>query len=228
MGKAEDGFFGDLKGDLTLKHGNVRMLLGEVTGRGAYQLGVHTWLVHAYGGLGSQNGERNTEATFVHARWTAMWDPWVGSELFGQLQYDAFIDLSLRTLVGAGPRFAILLEEWIELYGGTGYMLEREVLSIPQSDPHPQRTLNHRWTSYVSFKLQFDEIVSARSVLYVQPRFDQFSDYRILEQLELQVKVAKHLALVNTFELRYDSDPPSQVRRLDLVLKVGLRVGSDL
>lgn len=227
LGDPPDGPHGDLKADLALKRGNTELLQLGGSGRAYYQAGVHTPLLFMRGELGSENDERFTENGFIHARWTAMWHPRVGSELFGQVQYDAFIDLKFRGLIGAGPRFAVLLEDWVELYLGTGYMLEREVLSIPSTDPHPRRTLAHRSTTYVSIKIAAAETVSLRNVAYVQPRWDRFSDVRVLDELELEVDANDYLAIVNTLGFRYDSDPPSTVRDYDLDLKIGLRITSD-
>jgi len=227
LGDPADGLHGDLKADLALKRGNAELLQVGSSARAFYKAGVHTPLLFVRGELGSENDERFIENGFIHGRWTAMWHPRVGSELFGQVQYDAFIDLKFRALAGAGPRFAVLLEDWIELYVGTGYMIEREVLSIPSTDPHPRRTLNHRSTSYVSVKIAAAEALALRSVAYVQPRWDQFDDVRVLEELELQVAISDYVAIVHSLSFRYDSEPPSTVRDHDLDLKVGVRVTTD-
>jgi hypothetical protein len=227
LGAPPDGLHGDLKADLALKRGNTELLQAGASGRAFYHAGVHTPLLFARGEVGSQDDKRFAEKAFVHARWTAMWHPRVGSELFGQLQYDAFISLKFRALVGAGPRIALLLEDWIDLYFGTGYMLEREVLSIPSTDPHPRTTLAHRSTSYLSLKIALAEMLALGNVAYVQPRWDRFSDVRVLDELELQFDVNAYVAIVNTLSFRYDSDPPSTVRSYDIDLKLGIRVTSD-
>lgn len=227
LGDPPDGLHGDLKADLALKRGNTELLQAGASGRTFYHAGVHTPLLFARGEVGSEDGDTFTENAFVHARWTAMWHPRVGSELFGQLQYDAFIDLKFRALIGAGPRFALLMEDWIDLYLGTGYMLEREVLSIPSTDPHPRRTWAHRSTSYLSVKIALADALALGNVTYVQPRWDRPSDVRVLDELELALDANAYVALVNTFSFRYDSDPPSTVRDYDIDLKVGVRVTSD-
>jgi hypothetical protein len=227
LGEPAEGLHGDLKADLALKRGNTELFQLGTSGRTFYQAGVHTPLLFARGEIGTQSDERFAENGFVHARWTAMWHPRVGSELFGQIQYDAFIDLKFRALVGAGPRFMVVDAAWIELYLGTGYMLEHEVLSIPADDPHPRSTLHHRSTSYASLKLALAETVALTNVAYLQPRWDRPSDYRVLEELELQAGVGDFVALVSSLVFRYDSDPPSTVVRYDLSLKLGVRLTSD-
>jgi hypothetical protein len=227
LGDPEQGLHGDLNADLALKRGNAEFMQLGSTARTFYREGVHTPLLFVRGELGTENDERFTENGFVHARWTAMWQKTVGSELFGQLQYDAFIDLKFRALIGAGPRFVVAQEDWLELYFGTGYMLEREVLSIPAREPHPRQTLHHRSTSYVSFKVALADALALSNVAYFQPRLDRVGDFRVLEELELQLDANDYVAIVNTLIYRFDSDPPSTVGRYDLNLKVGVRITSD-
>jgi hypothetical protein len=227
LGEPAEGLHADLKADLALKRGNTEFFQLGAAGRTFYQTGVHTPLLFARGEIGSENDERFSENGFVHARWTAMWQERVGTEVFGQLQYDAFIDLKFRALIGAGPRFMVVDEAWIELYLGTGYMLEHEVLSIPPGDPHPRRTLHHRSTSYASLKLALADALALTNVAYFQPRWDRPSDYRVLEELELQADVNDYVALISSMVFRYDSDPPSTVVRYDVSLKLGVRLMTD-
>lgn len=224
LGVPSPGFQGDFKGDLALKRGNVELLQVGGSGRVFYQTGVHTPLLFARAEFAEQGGERFAETTFVHARWTAMWLPRLGSEVFAQLQYDAFLRLTFRALSGFGPRFAVVLEKWLELFAGTAYMLEREVLDIAPTNSHPQRTLNHRWTTYGSIKLKLGEVLGLSNVAYVQPRIDRFADVRFLDELELQARLHEHLSLVDALVLRFDSDPPDGVRKWDLGLTAGLRI----
>jgi putative salt-induced outer membrane protein YdiY len=227
LGEPAEGLHGDLKADLALKRGNSEFFQLGSAGRTFYRAGVHTPLLFARGEIGTENDERFSENGFVHARWTAMWHPRFGSELFGQLHYDAFIDLKFRALIGAGPRFMVVDEASLELYLGTGYMLEHEVLSVPADEPHPRRTLHHRSTSYAALKLAVTEALALTNVAYFQPRWDRPRDYRVLEELELQADINDYLALVSSVVLRYDSDPPSTVVGYDLNLKLGVRLTSD-
>lgn len=227
LGDPPQGLHGDLKADLALKRGNSELFQLGSSGRAFYRAGIHTPLLFARGEIGTENDERFAEKGFVHARWTAMWFPRAGSELFGQIQYDAFIDLKFRALIGAGPRFVVVEEDWIELYVGTGYMLEREVLTIPAADPHPRHTLHHRSTSYVSLKTALADALTLTNVAYFQPRWDRFSDFRVLEELELQAHTNEYVALVSSLAFRFDSDPPSTIVRYDLDLKVGVRITSE-
>lgn len=224
-GAPQEGLLGDLSTDLALKGGNADFFRVAGTARLAYQRGIHTPLLYTRSEFGNAGGEDFAENAFVHARWTAMWFPRVGSELFGQLQYDRFVRMNFRALLGGGPRFVVLQGDAVQLYLGTGYMLEREVLDIPEDDPHPRLTLYHRSTSYLSLKVALSDSLLLTNVGYVQPRFDRPSDVRVLDDLELQVAVDDHFKLVQSLVFAYDSDPPSVVRaRYDIMLTAGLRL----
>ncbi|MDD9944437.1 MAG: DUF481 domain-containing protein [Myxococcales bacterium] len=225
LGQPEQGVHGSVKGDVSLRRGNVELFELGGDAKLFYQTGYHTPLVAVRAELGKQGGERFAENAFVHARWTAMWLERLGTEVFGQVQYDSFVRLKFRTLIGAGPRAAVVVLDWLECFVGTGYMLEREVLKIPATDSHPQTTLNHRSTTYAAIKVRLSPVLKLNNVTYLQPRFDHLRDVRVLEELELELAATEQIQVVNTFSMRLDSDPPDQVRKLDLGLTVGFRVG---
>ena len=62
------------------------------------------------------------------------------------------------------------------------------------------------------------------SITYVQPRFDRFSDLRILQDAALEVDVVKHLSLLVGVTVAYDSDPPDGVETTDISFAPVLRV----
>ena len=57
---------------------------------------------------------------------------------------------------------------------------------------------------------------------YIQPRCADFKDIRILTETVLQVELSKHVSLTVPFSMRYDSEPPDDIRSLDTSLGTGL------
>lgn len=224
---AEDGFHGDLKGDLALKRGNVNLFQVGTGAKAFYQTGIHTPMIFGRAEYGEEDNAQFSKLAFLHARWTAMWHERIGSELFGQIEYNENIKMKFRGLLGAGARLMLVKAAWIESYFGTGYMFEREVLSFAaDEDPgnHPLTTDFHRWTSYLSVTVALNEILDFSSVTYVQPRFSDFGDTRVLENADLSVQVSERFSLVNTLSLRIDTRPPKSVKKTDLGLTVGVRL----
>ena len=89
---------------------------------------------------------------------------------------------------------------------------------------HPARETVHRWNNYLSFLFKISESVAFTAAVYVQPRFDDFNDVRVLEESILSFKITKYLSFDAIFNLRYDSRPPDNVKDLDLALVNGFSV----
>ncbi len=232
-----DGFNGSLDFSLTHRSGNVSLLLAGTSVRAQWaRLKPKTStasadrledLVYFIGDLsiGIRTGERFKNAGFGHLRWTHMWSSFVGSELYGQVQYNEFIRLQRRLLGGLGARLELLEGEKGEVVIGTGYMLEFEQNDVPLDGPDEKRVLAHRWTSYLSLKgyLKHPNVTVVETI-YAQPRLTDFGDYRILNEAELSVAVTDNLSLVAGLYLRYDSQPVAEVERLDLTIMNKLRL----
>jgi hypothetical protein len=68
-----------------------------------------------------------------------------------------------------------------------------------------------------------DRALVLRSTTFVQPRFDDPSDVRILEGVQLEGRIER-FALGLDAEVQWDSRPPLGVYQLDLVVASYLRV----
>lgn len=172
--------------------------------------------------------QRIVNTGYAHARFTTMWHRRFGMELFLQTQYNEFTLLRSRLLAGTGVRVEAVHREHFRLWGGTGYMVEHEVLNVVRGDPHPGRLVNHRWSSYVGAVLQFAKgRISVQETLYVQPLWARPSDVRVLSDLGVIGKVTEVLSLGFNLEINYDSMPPQTIAPLDLSLRsaVTLRFG---
>lgn len=163
---------------------------------------------------------------FAHTRYTRMWWPRLGSDVFAQAQYNELVLLRSRALVGAGVRVDPVNRRVLQVWGGSGYMAEREKNDTIPGDPHPSLVVNHRWTHYAVVQLRlWNAAIVARNTLYAQPRFDDFGDVRILESVQLEARATPVLALGVEFEAQHDSRPPLTVQHTDLHVGSYLRVG---
>lgn len=222
VGDPEEGFSGNVGASLDLKRGAVAYLELKGSTQNIYHYGVHTWLLSGNAGYGKTEGEKFAQRFFTHFRWTAMWHPRIGSELFTQVEYDEFLRQRLRSLLGSGPRVLVIDDETFQAFWGVAYMLEREILDIPPDNPHPQRGYYHRISSYLSLKWQPTENVNIVQTIYVQPRIDAFSDLRMLEQADLVVKLFDALSLKTSLTVLYDGRPPAGVVKTNLYLTQGV------
>jgi Protein of unknown function, DUF481 len=209
----KEGVQGWLKGGVTWKTGNSNSISTAWGGRLSYHRGVHTPFVQLSFNYSVATDAIYENKGFAHLRWPAMWHRRVGSELFSQVEFNDFTSLIVRTLVGAGVRVAAVLHKKFDLYVGSGYMFEYEKLSDvdPLADDHPSETKYHRWTNYVSFRFLVSKWFVLSNVVYLQPRFRDFGDFRFLESLSAMFRIYKNLHLLQLLTVAYDSRPPAHI-----------------
>lgn len=231
------GLSGGLDASLALARGNVNLL--DVGGAGRVQFQtlhpvtapdelpfVAQRAFLTLSGRYSENGGRVLlSQAFAHARWTGMWHPRVGSDVFAQYQYNQFLRLQGRAIAGAGVRVeAVHLKDFM-LWGGSGYLFEYDRVTVQPGAADAPETFEHRWTNYLTARLAlFEAHLLLQNTVYFQPRFDAFADFRLLEELEVLAKVTEVLALGLTVSVLYDSAPPTGVVPTDLRLVSTVRL----
>lgn len=170
-------------------------------------------------------GEVVVDEGFAHARWTAMWLPRVGSEVFAQYQYNEFQRLLDRAVTGTGVRVDAVHARELMLWGGSGYMFEYNRIDVLPGATDDPETYEHRWTNYLALSLApAGDALTVRNIVYFQPRFDAFDDFRLLDELELMANVGETFSLGTSLTLFHDSAPPTAVQRTDLRLASKVRV----
>lgn len=163
-------------------------------------------------------GERIfSNLAFSHVRWTRMWRPRLGTEVFAQLQFDEFLALRLRALTGAYVRWVPIMVKGFTLALGTGYMPEYEIFDAQAVGPtYRSPRLNHRWTSYVMLTGTPNENVQVQFTSYIQPRLDRFQDLHMLQSLSASAKLVDHLSLTLNVEVQTDLEPPPTIEPVDV------------
>ncbi|MBC7173324.1 MAG: hypothetical protein H5U40_12875, partial [Polyangiaceae bacterium] len=203
----EDHWSGNIDGSLALARGNVNLLDVGGGARVQYQTLYPSPAVEpeepaappflrqrvflrASTRFAEQNDSNIINQGFVHLRWSAMWHRRVGSDLFSQHQFNQFFRLRVRSLLGAGLRLAMVHEPRFLLWGGSGYMFERERIDVQEGATDAPRSTAHRWATFCTARLVLAEgRFLVQNTIFFQPRFDAFADYRLLEELEAMAKL---------------------------------------
>lgn len=163
--------------------------------------------------------------SFAHARWTAMWFKRLGTELFAQHQYAKFERLQARVLGGVGLRAVPIHHDMLKVAVGTGYMLEFERLIELEGSILPRESVAHRWTSFLNMQWSIIEgRLTLSNVVYVQPRLDDFSDFRVLEEVALDVAVTDVFSFGTALRVAHNSEPPEEVVATDLELSQTIKL----
>ncbi len=238
---AQEGFSGGADLSFAMRSGNVNLL--NVAGGGIVQYQVHRprsdWedipddqpplIAHTAFIIGNYRFAQRVDDPivnqgFLHARWTAMWFPRLGTEVFGQYGFNEFLLLQARALGGVGVRLDMIQTPDIKIWGGTGYMLEYNRITVAEGASDAPEDLQNRWTNYISARATvFEGRLLLQNTLYVQPRLTDFEDLRLLEVFEALAPIHERFAIGVDFSLLYDGRPPTGVEATDITLSTTLK-----
>lgn len=216
------GRSGSFTGNLTISTGNVDFIQLGLNGRHYVVDSTATTLFVGNGGIGLVGRSRFASSGLLHLRRTYAWHDWVSPEWYLQMNYDRSQNLAFRVVAGSGIRTAVAEGEWGQFGAGAALMLEHERLDLPDTALHPRETNALRLSSFLTTKLTPTETLVITSTTYVQPEIGAFSDLRILENFRLAATVTERVSITISFDLRYDSDPPDAIARLDSTLRTGI------
>lgn len=220
---AKDGLTGELTAKVSWREGNNPII--DVGGIGSVVFRHRCWLglALARGEYGKSRGVTLTRKTFEHVRGRRTLSQHWRWEAFGQHEYDQFRRLSLRAVAGTGPAIQVLDRERVGLLVGASYLLEYERLDRREGTVDAgSRTFSHRASVYVTGHEDPKADVSIVQTIYVQPRFADPTDLRLLGELAVQHKLTTHLALKDSLTVAYDSSPPDGIQRYDTALEIAV------
>lgn len=181
----------------------------------------HLAFARAAADFGAARGTTNVAKWVAHARYNYDVTDSIALEALAQVQRDRFRRLSLRDLYGAGLRFSIYESKDDEVFCGTTYLLEHEVVGDVPGSPGTNN-LWHRSSDYFGVNLNVSPIVTASTVLYAQPRFDRPLDFRVLSDTVVAFTITKLLSAGVSGTVWYDNRPPAGVHPYDLAIKNSL------
>ena len=220
----EEGFRAEIRFGVDWREGNTAVRLLRLSGNGSYRTDASLVLFLARGEIGEKRGERFASAVFEHVRYRHRLAPHWQVEGFVQHEYDEFRRLSLRALVGTGLRFEWRFGERGLVAVGTAAMAELERLRDGEPEDAGGTAFAPRSSSYLSVEVALDERVELKETLFVQPRFDDPRDVRILNETTLSVRVRRRVTLPTSFTVRHDSEPPEGVKSTDTALRTSFAI----
>ncbi len=210
-----------LDGSLNGHAGNTQTMAVSASLFGAITERPHVFFAKGSADYGEASGETNISRWLVHARYNYELTDVVALEALAQGQHDSFRRLTVRDLYGAGLRFTVYEAERLNLFAGTTYLFEHEILSDVEGSPGGADTY-HRSSDYFGLNARLDDRVVASLVSYFQPRFDRPKDFRILSEGVISVTLTKRLAASVSGSLWYDNEPPFGVKTYDVEIKNSL------
>lgn len=157
---------------------------------------------------------------FLHLRYNQKLSNLFRLEAFIQSQHNELLNINARNLIGAGIRFKLLSKENLRLYLGKAYMYEEE-----KSDAFNVKDYNHRGSTYLSMSATFPKSnVEITNTIYYQPLYQDFSDYRVLEQLKIGIPVSDVIGFYTLLDYYHDSTTPSGDSQFSTNISIGLDI----
>jgi hypothetical protein len=216
-GLATSGISGDIGVTYSLTLGNSELYELGITPNAVWRFQRHQiFTVNELERVSSGDGTIINKG-FSHLRYNFDLTRIFVYEAFGQAQYDKSQDLTARYLAGTGLRIKIIRQDRILLAIGVTGMYEYEELSSGEI------TRLARSSYYISIKINDGDRLSLGATAYFQPAVSDWSDLRILTEVDLSVTIAGNIAFTHSLGYRYDSDPPAGIREYDLEIKNGLK-----
>lgn len=158
-------------------------------------------------------GVKSAEDTYAHIRYIHSYDDIknVNWEVFAQSETNQFTNITERFISGGGLRFNIHDDEAGLFYLGTGAFYEH--INYSTSVDPTENSL--RGNFYFAYKKDFSKASTVSYTMYYQPRANNYHDYLLLHNLELQVNI--YLKLYLSFKLKYqeDSQPAVGIQQND-------------
>lgn len=219
------GLHTSLEARYTWVSGNTEFVKTNGMARLDYQKeDYHGFLVGNYE-FGRQGGETFIQNGFAHLRNVFGLSHRISLEIFAQMEFNDFLMLQQRRLLGGGFRYGLGGAPSGPIRGaradlGLGLMQEHEEID----GEAPDGSTVFRATSYANLRFDLGNRVTAHAVAYYQPRLSGISDYRVLGQAGLGVELSRNLFLQTALKGRYDSSPPDILEPFDIEAVNGLKL----
>lgn len=222
-GKRNAGNQQGLHGSLDLNFNFTRNLQDVLTYGGKtnlqYLYGHHRVLFLADLSRVQAGGADFVNQGFEHVRYNYSFDikDRFALEVFQQAQFNSVQLIGFRHLTGAGLRYSPIDQDSIKLWCGTLPMFEYEELTTDAIER------NIRQSSYLLLFLTLKKF-EFQSITYHQPKWGDWSDYRLSTSNTLEFGILKWLRYALTMDLLYDSKVPEGVPATVFTIKNGLRL----
>tara|TARA_B100001079_G_scaffold216727_1_gene191730 strand:- start:24 stop:788 length:765 start_codon:yes stop_codon:yes gene_type:complete len=144
-----------------------------------------------------------TNKGFAHLRITKDLFTNYQMEVFTQYEFNEFLLLNDRYLLGTGLRIGLQKSELSSTYIGIGLMVEKETYDLNSDD---EKNLL-RSTNYIKNNIILTSNIDWSNTAYFQIASADLNDYRILYDGGLDFHVNESFAFTIELKYRYDNDP---------------------
>ena len=144
-----------------------------------------------------------TNKGFAHLRITKDLFTNYQMEVFTQYEFNKFLLLNDRYLLGTGLRIRLINDRITSTYFAMGFMYEKETYTL---DSEYDKSLL-RSTNYIKNNIVLSSNIDVSNTVYFQIASADLNDYRILYDGGLDFHVNESFAFTIEMNYRYDNDP---------------------
>lgn len=205
--------------DFSGASGNDSRAAFSVESHNLWRLENQTWMLVGSYARSDSGGVDTADNQFLHGRFVHQFRRRGGVELFLQTQQDRFQKLKSRHLAGFGYRIERNPKTGHRLLLGLGGFIEREAYTTLAD-----RETAYRANLYLTADIPIKAIKESSLGLsiYVQPRFDDFSDLRSIAVARFETKLTEALTLDFSLAVDRDSSPLSGVEAQNVRYSSGI------
>ncbi len=220
---AKMGWFGGLNANVDLERGNSNLL--EITGNSIIGYEQKRYAIKLFSGLKFLRENKNTVTSrrYAQLRFNYIFNSRYRTFTFYQYQHNKNLILNSRQLVGAGLRRSFGTGGKTIFDLGLGLMYENEKLDAAQLQPFESATENTFRFDILGFlSYEINSNSTLMDAVYFQPSVTNPGNFRLLNDLSLEVAITHYLGLTLSFIWRHDSDPPQVLKKSDIQVTSGI------
>jgi hypothetical protein len=210
------GWLGSVAASLSLTKNTQQVFAAEAGAHLQYKTKKSLYLILANYGFLKSADSKLIDNAFLHFRYNYKINRTIRWEAFTQVQNNLVTKIKSRFLIGTGPRFKIISTKVFRFYAASLLMFEAE-----KETGVDKLQENLRQSTYASFSIYPSNRIEIISTTFYQPKWGQFSDYRILNQSSLKVKASKKLTLTTNYNYLLDSHPAAGIPETNYNLSTG-------
>ena len=215
----EPGWSGALAGSYGARGGNTEESTFEGSGRLQWRNEPAIWRLIAAGNRTTRGGAETARSSLAHLRHNYLLNQRWATLAFLQFQKNPFQKLESRFLLGLGGRWRAVKGKSAVLDLGAAHMFEQEKIQGGGGFAKAQRL-----SSFLSLQLTVREGVVIDCLVFYQPRWNDFGDWRIHGETKLEVALSDALSLFTGYNLDHNSRPPTGVDKTDWETRTGFAV----
>jgi Protein of unknown function, DUF481 len=213
------GWLGDINVNFSASQNQDLVLSADLDAEIQYKNAKNLYLLLGSYGFLKGADENLINSSFLHLRYNRKLGEVLRWELFTQWQDNKVTKIDTRYLVGTGPRFKVVSNKSFHLYLATLLMYEYEKEISKPVRYHR----NIRNSSYVSVTWLPVPVIELTSTTFYQPLLKKLDDFRLLNQLALNIEATRKISFGITWSYLFDNKPVAGVPKTNYALTTGLK-----